>query len=198
MMKKSRPAQEGAGYGETGFSEMTSALISRSTHESDRSTAIAHLFVTYRSRLIKLAVTLGADADAEDIVAEAFYQLHKNWDDLRSPEAAAGYLRAVVRNLARMRLRRLVIARRYAEPRVCEPVVQSAEQQALLNNDQRAVVKALRRLPRRQFEALILKHWMNLKESEIAETMGISVGAVKSHTSRGITRLSEMLETRVA
>ncbi|WP_039935488.1 RNA polymerase sigma factor [Streptomyces viridochromogenes] len=177
---------------------MTSALILRSTHESDRSTAIAHLFVTYRSRLIKLAVTLGADSDAEDIVAEAFYQLHKNWDDLRSPEAAAGYLRAVVRNLARMRLRRLVIARRYAEPRLCEPVVRSAEQQALLNNDQRAVVKALRRLPRRQFEALILKHWMNLKESEIAETMGISVGAVKSHTSRGITRLSQMLETRVA
>lgn len=174
---------------------MTSALIPRSTHESDRSTAIAHLFVAYRSRLLKLAVTLGADADAEDIVAEAFYQLHKNWDDLRSPEAAAGYLRAVVRNLARMRLRRLVIARRHAEPG-CEPVVHSAEQQALLNNDQRAVVKALRRLPRRQFEALILRHWMNLKEAEIAEAMGISVGAVKSHTSRGMTRLSEMLQSR--
>ncbi len=198
MMDKWRPAHEGAGYGESWFTGMTSALIPRSTHKSDRSAAIAHLFVAYRSRLLRLAVTLGADADAEDVVAEAFYQLHKNWDDLRSPEAAAGYLRAVVRNLTHMRLRRLVIARRYAEPRACEPVMHSAEQQALLNNDQRAVVKALRRLPRRQFEALILRHWMNLKESEIAEAMGISVGAVKSHTSRGITRLSEILESRVA
>lgn len=177
---------------------MTSALIPCSTHESDRSTEIAHLFVAYRSRLLKLAVASGADADAEDIVAEAFYQLHKNWDDLRSREAAAGYLRSVVRNLARMRLRRLVIARRYAEPPLCESVVRSAEQQVLLNNDKRAVVKALRRLPRRQFEAIILRHWMNLKESEIADAMGISVGAVKSHTSRGMTRLSEMLEPRVA
>ena len=91
-----------------------------------------------------------------------------------------------------------MIARRHAEPRPCESVVRSAEQQALLNNDQRAVVKALRRLPRRQFEAIILRHWMNLKESEIADAMGISVGAVKSHTSRGMTRLSEMLESRVA
>ncbi|MFJ7181379.1 sigma-70 family RNA polymerase sigma factor [Streptomyces massasporeus] len=177
---------------------MTSALIPRSTHESDRSTEIAHLFVAHRSHLLKLAVAVGAEADAEDIVAEAFFQLYKNWGDLRSREAAAAYLRSVVRNLARMRLRRLVIARRYVEPRLCESVVRSAEQQALLNNDQRAVVKALRRLPRRQFEALILKHWMNLKESEIADAMGISVGAVKSHTSRGMTRLSEMLESRVA
>ncbi|MEU1850990.1 sigma factor-like helix-turn-helix DNA-binding protein [Streptomyces sp. NPDC019990] len=68
----------------------------------------------------------------------------------------------------------------------------------LLNSDQRVVVWALRRLPRRPFEALVLRHRMNLEESEIAETVGISVGTVSSLTSRGMTRLSELLESRVA
>lgn len=136
----------------------------------------------------------GADADAEDIVAEAFCQLYKNWDQLRSDCAAVGYLRSTVRNLARMRVRHLIVARRYADRRTPEQLAHSAEHQAIRRTDQEALVNALRTLPRRQYQALVLRHWMGLKETEIAEAMGISVGAVKSHTSRGMTKLSQMLE----
>lgn len=58
-----------------------------------------------------------------------------------------------------------------------------------------SVVEALRNLPTRQREALVLRSWMDLREREIAEAMGISSGAVKSHLSRGMHALSRALET---
>ncbi|GFJ79282.1 hypothetical protein Phou_034620 [Phytohabitans houttuyneae] len=55
---------------------------------------------------------------------------------------------------------------------------------------------ALKELPARQREALVLRHWLGLREAEIAEAMGISAGAVKSHTSRGMAALTRELEER--
>ena len=57
-----------------------------------------------------------------------------------------------------------------------------------------AVVEALRRLPARQREALVLRYYADLSEAEIAEAMRISRGAVKSHASRGMAALRETLE----
>ena len=49
----------------------------------------------------------------------------------------------------------------------------------MLRDDQQALVDAVRELPARQREALVLRYWLDLRESEIAEAMGISAGAVK-------------------
>ena len=57
-----------------------------------------------------------------------------------------------------------------------------------------AVVEALRRLPGRQREAIVLRYYADLSEAEIATTMKISRGAVKSHTARGMTALRAALE----
>ncbi|MEH1127582.1 sigma factor-like helix-turn-helix DNA-binding protein [Micromonospora sp. CPCC 206061] len=65
-----------------------------------------------------------------------------------------------------------------------------------LDDDQRALVAALKELPTRQREALVLRHWLGLREAEIAAAMGISCGAVKSHTSRGMAALTRVLEER--
>lgn len=151
------------------------------------------MFDQHYSRLLRLAVLLGAGADAEDVVAEAFCQLHRRWSRLRTPDAAAGYLRSIVCNQTRMQLRHRKVVRRYAERHVDEPVL-SAEAQALLRDDQRLVVDALRVLPARQREALVLRYWLDLKEAEIAATMGISPGAVKSHTARGIAKLTRLVQ----
>jgi DNA-directed RNA polymerase specialized sigma24 family protein len=51
-------------------------------------------------------------------------------------------------------------------------------------------------LPDRQRQALVLRYWLDLCEREVAETMGISNGAVKSHTSRGLAALARTLEQR--
>lgn len=161
--------------------------------DADREVAIAHLFDQHYTRLLRLAVLLGAEQDAEDLVSEAFYQLHRRWEKLKTPEVAASYLRSIVCNLARMRIRRIKVIRRHTY-QVPDELVRSAEQQVLLNHDQRELVAALRTLSSRQRQALVLKYWLDLKETEIAETMKISVGAVKSHTARGMTKLSTLVK----
>jgi RNA polymerase sigma-70 factor (sigma-E family) len=164
--------------------------------ERDREAAIAELFETHHLPLVRLAVLLGAD-DAEDVVAEAFYQLYRRWRRLRSPEAAATYLRSVVVNLTRMRIRHLQVVRKHAARSGDEPAhVASGEERAVLRDDQKALVDAVRALPARQREALVLRFWLDLRESEIADAMGISAGSVKVHVSRGMAALSRMLEER--
>ncbi|MET7395534.1 sigma-70 family RNA polymerase sigma factor [Dactylosporangium sp. NPDC005572] len=160
----------------------------------DREAALARLFDANHTPLLRLAVLLGAEGEAEDIVSEAFYELYRRWHRLRSHDAALSYVRAVVCNLVRMRVRRLQVARRHAEPAI--ESVGSAEAEVLLRDDQRALVEAIKQLPARQREALVLRYWLDLRESEIAAAMGISAGAVKSHTSRGMATLTRLLEER--
>jgi len=172
--------------------------------DPERETALARLFQDHYASMLRLAVLLGAD-DAEDIVAEAFYQLYRRWKKLRGADSALPYLRSVVCNLSRMRLRHLQVIRRHAGPaaqlslfgtRPTDRAQSSAETEALMQDDQRALVLALKQLPARQREALVLRYWLSLREAEIAAAMGISCGAVKSHTSRGMAALSRVLEER--
>lgn len=157
----------------------------------DRETALTVLFGRHRGQLLKLAVILGAGPDAEDVVAEAFCELHRRWPRLQSPDAAPAYLRSVVCNLVRMRLRHLDVVRRHAER--AAPYASSAEAEAVLREDRREVVAALRGLPERQRQALVLRYWLDLREREVADAMGISAGAVKAHVSRGMAALTRSL-----
>lgn len=159
-----------------------------------REIALSKLFEEQYNRMIKLAALLGAD-DPENIAAEAFYQVYRRWRKVRSADSAEAYLRSVVCNLTRMRIRHLQVVRKNDVESLTESVA-SAESAALLRDDQRALLNALRRLPTRQREALVLRHWLGLKEAEIAETMGISAGSVKTHTSRGLAGLTHALEAR--
>jgi RNA polymerase sigma-70 factor (sigma-E family) len=162
----------------------------------DREQAVAALFAAHHPSLVRLAVLLGAD-DAEDVVGEAFYQLYRRWEKLRDAAAAATYLRSTVVNLTRMRIRHLQVVRRHlAGPGGAAGTVASGEETTVLRDDQQALVDALRSLPDRQRAALVLRYWLDLREREIAETMGISAGAVKTHVSRGMAALSRMLEER--
>ncbi|WP_323445528.1 sigma-70 family RNA polymerase sigma factor [Streptomyces yaizuensis] len=163
--------------------------------DRDRDTELAFLFERHYASMLRLAALLGAD-DPENIVAEAYYEIYRKWRRLRDADRAESYLRSVVCNLTRMRIRHLQIVRKHSRTPAAEPAVVSAEYTALLHDDQRALVTALQRLPARQREALVLRHWMGLKESEIAQAMGISAGSVKTHTARGIAALTQVLENR--
>ena len=164
--------------------------------DADRDRVIGELFAVHRVPLTRLAVLLGAD-DADDVVSEAFYQLYRRWRRLRDAGAAPGYLRSVVVNRTRMRIRHLQVVRRHVDRDVHGPATaMSSEATAVLRDDQRAVVLALAGLPGRQREALVLRYWMELRENEIAEAMGISAGAVKTHVSRGMAALSRAMEER--
>lgn len=160
----------------------------------DREAAVTALFDEHHTQLVRLAVLLGADADAEDVVAEAFCELYRRWPRLRDPQAAPAYLRSVVCNLVRMRLRHLQVVRRHNPFHVEDAA--SPEQEVVLREDHREVVRALQELPERQRQALVLRYWLDLREAEVAAAMGISAGAVKAHTSRGMAALTRLLGER--
>jgi RNA polymerase sigma-70 factor (sigma-E family) len=143
--------------------------------------------------LVRLAVLLVDDvSSAEDVVQDAFMALHRKADSLRDPEAALGYLRTSVVNLARSVIRRRQVARKHLK--VAEPeATAGADHDVLLRDEHRAALAAVRALPRRQSEVLVLRYWAGLSEREIATTLGISAGSVKSAASRGMATLQRTL-----
>jgi RNA polymerase sigma-70 factor (sigma-E family) len=151
------------------------------------------LYATHWRYLVRLAVLLVDDlAGAEDVVQDAFVALHRRAGELRDPDAALAYLRSSVVNLSRSVLRRRQVARKHLK--VAEPeATASADHDVLVRDEHRAALAAVRALPRHQREVLILRYWSGLSEREIARTLGISPGSVKSAASRGIATLHRVL-----
>jgi RNA polymerase sigma-70 factor (sigma-E family) len=146
----------------------------------------------YKS-LVRLAVLLVHDVPtAEEVVQDAFEAMHTAQRRLRDSEKALSYLRQAVVNKARSVLRhRTVVDKNAPKPAPDEP---SAEHAAMALIERTAVVAALRALPERQREAIVLRYYADFSEADIAAAMGISRGAVKSHTARGMTALRSILE----
>jgi len=150
------------------------------------------LFHTQRLPLVRLAVLLVDEQPlAEDIVQEAFAELHARWSRLTDPHKALAYLRTSVVNRSRSALRRRRTARAYVPPH--EAPVDSPEAELVLAEDQRAVLVAVRRLPERQRQVLVLRYWSEMSEAEIADALGISRGTVKSTASRALDSLERIL-----
>jgi RNA polymerase sigma-70 factor (sigma-E family) len=125
-------------------------------------------------------------------VQDSFIAMHTAWRRLRDTEKALSYLRQSVVNRSRSVLRhRVVVDKNAPKP---APDMPSAEQGAISLLERSAVIAALRTLPPRQREALVLKYYADLSEAQIAASMGISRGAVKSHTARGVAALRVVLE----
>jgi RNA polymerase sigma-70 factor (sigma-E family) len=151
------------------------------------------LFHSQRLSLVRLAVLLVDERPlAEDIVQEAFAELHARWSRLTDPHKALAYLRTSVVNRSRSALRRRRTARAYVPPH--EVPAESPEAELLLAEDQRAVLAAVRRLPERQRQVLVLRYWSELSEAEIADALGITRGTVKSTASRALDSLERILE----
>jgi RNA polymerase sigma-70 factor (sigma-E family) len=158
----------------------------------DADAAVTALYVAHYRSLVRLAVLLVDDeGTAEEVVQDAYVRMHGSWRRLRDPQAAVGYLRTTVLNLSRSRLRRRQVARKHAE--APPPDGPSAEEGALRRLEHDRLLAALRTLPGRQRECLVLRYYGDLSELQIAEAMGISTGAVKSHASRGMAALRAAL-----
>jgi RNA polymerase sigma-70 factor (sigma-E family) len=155
--------------------------------------AVTELYSLHHRGLVRLAVLLVRDIPtAEDVVQDSFVAMHDGWQRLRNAESALAYLRHAVLNRSRSVLRhRAVVDKHLPNPPPDNP---SAEYCALVRLEQSAVVEALRRLPGRQREAIVLRYYADFSEAEVAAAMGISRGAVKSHTARAIAALRADLE----
>ena len=161
--------------------------------EWDATQAVTEIYSTHYRSLVRLAVLLVRDvATAEEVVQDSFVAMHGAWKRLRDSDKALSYLRQSVVNRSRSVLRhRVVVDRNAPKP---APDMPSAEQGALSLLERSAVIAALRTLPLRQREALVLKFYADLSEAQIAASMGISQGAVKSHTARGMASMRAVLE----
>lgn len=159
----------------------------------DADDAVTHLYAAYYRSLVRLAALLLRDvAEAEDVVQDAFVAMHGKWGRLREPEKALAYLRQSVVNKSRSVLRHRSVVERHQPDPVRD--VDSAEHGAMRGDTSSAVISALRGLPQRQREVLVLRYYLDLSEAQIAHTLGVSRGAVKSHASRGISTLRLALE----
>jgi len=163
---------------------------------ADAGPLVTALYQAHGVGLIRLAVVmLGDRPAAEDVVQEAFCGLYRRWDHLDDPGNALRYLRSSVLNGCRsvLRNRGRLYLRLGQEPGRPDSV-ESAESTALVGEEHRAVLAALRRLPDRQRAALVLRFYLELSEAEIAQAMGISQGTVKSTVSRALAALGRLLE----
>ena len=155
--------------------------------------AVVELYSQHYRALVRLAALLVRDTPtAEEVVQDSFVAMHEGWQRLRDTEKALAYLRQAVVNRSRSVLRHRTVVDKNLQK--APPDMPSAEHGAFILLERSAVVAALRDLPDRQREAIVLRYYADLSEAQIATAMGISRGAVKSHTARGMAALRAALE----
>lgn len=158
----------------------------------DADTAVSLLYSAHWTSMLRLATLLTGDrATGEDVVQDAFVALHRRWRKLGEPAAAVAYLRTSVVNGARSVARHRVVEFKHRAP--APPAPAGPEEHALRAAQDAHVLAMLRTLPQRQQEVLILRYYADLSEEQIAITLGISRGSVKSYAHRAMTALRERL-----
>ncbi|HEX8770644.1 MAG TPA: sigma-70 family RNA polymerase sigma factor [Acidimicrobiales bacterium] len=151
---------------------------------------VVELFEREGRSLVRMARLFVDDRNAaEDLVQEAFIRLARSAGKIKDESKATAYLRSIVLNLARDENRRGLVSLRHHLP--FDPVSASFEDELLLRDDQRVVIEALRDLPHRQRDCLVLRYYQELGIDDIAETLGISRNSVKTHLKRGLVAMEE-------
>ena len=158
---------------------------------------VTELFQAHQLELVRLAVLMVGDlATAEDVVQDAFEQLHRRWRTLRKPSNALDYARSAVLNGCRSVHRRRLVARRH-QPQIAAATRPDTDTAAAF--EQRTeLMDAFRALPRRQREVLALRYYLDMSVADVATTLNISPSAVRSTASRGLDALARILPSRAA
>ncbi len=161
---------------------------------TDPGGGLDEVFRLHRAGLVRVAAfILGDRGAAEDVVQDVFVRVHGRADLITGDPQY--YLRSAVINGCRTTLRRWRLIRRHAEQQgqqsACPPL--TTEEAAMLDEDRRRVLAALATLPRRRREVLVLRFYLEMSEAEIAGTLGISPGTVKSTAARGLAALAKQL-----
>jgi RNA polymerase sigma-70 factor (sigma-E family) len=166
---------------------------SRVRPESSADSVVIELYSVHFQALVELAELLVWDRPtAEEVVQDAFVAMHGSWRRLGDAEKALAYLRQAVVNRSRSVLRRRTVVEKNLQK--TPPDMPSAEHEALALLERQAVVTALRGLPDRQREVIVLRYYADMSEVETASVMGVSRGVVKSHLARGMATLRVVVE----
>ncbi|WP_436527286.1 SigE family RNA polymerase sigma factor [Actinoplanes sp. HUAS TT8] len=158
-----------------------------------RDDAFRAYFERHHASLSRLAYLMtGESAAADDLAADALTEVWRHWERVQAADDPIAYGHGILMNLARQWVRRR------SRERLLSFGTSGRDQDA---RDVPAIVDvrgALRKLPHRRRACVVLRYAFDLSEREVAATLGISVGAVKSATSRGAKQLAELLGGSVA
>jgi RNA polymerase sigma factor (sigma-70 family) len=158
---------------------------------------LAHIFRQHHGALVRLAMFLVHDLPtAEDVIQDVFARIQARPGASFEPGGELAYLRVCVINGCRSVHRRRAIIRRAGAGRGLldqETACASAEAEVIKAEERRRVLEALAALPARRREVLVLRYYLGLSESQIAHTLGISQGTVKSTAARAIAALARQL-----
>jgi RNA polymerase sigma-70 factor (sigma-E family) len=159
---------------------------------SNRDDGLRRLYEQRHAEMVRFAAFLTGDVDAaEDLAQDAFAKVFDAWDRVEDPERIDAYLKATVVNLVRGGHRRQQTRERH---RSDDPgIVPSAEEAALTRAGRDRVLAAVSALPLRQRACVVMRHWMRMTESEIADTLELSIGSVRTHVRRGTASLRNSL-----
>ena len=158
----------------------------------DGGALVEALFREHGRELVRLARFFVDDRNAaEDLVQEAFIRFARSLHRVRDHAKAVAYLRAVVLNLARDHNRRGLVSVRHLLAAASENVRYADDLE--LRADQQEVLDALRDLPRRQRDCLVLRYYADLPIAGVADTLGLSENSVKTHIRRGMAALEGRL-----
>ncbi len=164
----------------------------RATPDVAVDTLLVGLFEREGRSLVRLARLFVDDRNAaEDLVQEAFIRLARSSGRIEDPAKSAAYLRSIVLNLVRDHNRRGLVSLRHRLP--LDDRRASAEDEIVLRDDQRQVIDALRVLPHRQRDCIVLRYYQELGIDDIAATLRISRNSVKTHLQRGLAALESRL-----
>lgn len=168
------------------------ARLSRSETDTGRLHGeLPDLYRDHYRGLVRLASFNVDDVEtAEEVVQDAFVKLLSGNYDIE-PGREIGYLRSMVLNGARSALRKRKVRRDHTPdpPELAE----AAEIHGVGATEHDRVIQALRRLPEKQASVLVLRYYLDLSEADIADTLGIARGSVKSHAHRGLAKLAGLL-----
>lgn len=150
---------------------------------SDRDIGLEQLYLgEYRAMLRLAYLLLRSHEAAEETVHDAFAEVYERWFRIREPGA---YLRRAVVNRCRSRLRRRLVERKHLAALVDRRAAEGPDAPLL---------DALAKLPTRQRTAIVLRFYLDLPDSDIADAIGVRKGTVKSLVHRGITTLRQEIE----
>lgn len=153
---------------------------------------LVELFESEGTNLVRLARLFVDDRNAaEDLVQEAFIRLSRSLHRIEKRSSTTAYLRSIVLNLARDHNRRGLVSLRHLVP--ADDIASTAEDDLVVSEENQQVLDAVRALPRRQRDCVVLRYHLELGIAEIAQTLELSPNSVKTHLTRGLSALRESL-----
>jgi len=133
---------------------------------------------------------------AEDAAQDALVRVYRAWHRLERQSGLNAYAHRAVVSVVLDQAKR-PWRREYADDETAQRPVAGPDAVGAVDN-RLLVIEALTALPPRQRACVVLRHYADLSLEETAVVLGISVGAVKSQSSRGLSRLRELLPGIVA